>query len=224
MMHWTDEWQVFLVGAQLIVLIAAAIFAGIQTLQARKLRETQIRPFVVADFEADRGYIFNFLVSNLGSSMARDVRVKLTPPLESAADVPLNKLKMLNDRIPTLPPGKKIQTFFDTGFARGDSGLPMSYSAEVTYTDEKGKRTFNETYVLDLEVYQHINEIVRHDIHDVHARLEEISKSLGRFARSPASRGILTYSHKEHRAQQRQSLREQNGGGFFQRLRERFPV
>lgn len=183
MIQWTDEWQVYLVAAQLVVLVAAAVFAGIQTLDARRLRESEIRPFVVADFEADSGYLFNFVVSNLGRSMARDVVVRLDPPLKSASNVRLDRLKMLNDTIPTLPPGKRIQTFFDAGHIRGDSGLPMTYEATVSYTDEKGKREFRDTYVLDLGIYQEVNEIVRHDIHDIHERLKEISKALGQIAK-----------------------------------------
>lgn len=71
---WTDEWQVFLVAAQLGVLLLAAVVAGWQVLEARRLRLERNRPFVVVDFNLDlaKGYLIYFEVVNPGTSLARD--------------------------------------------------------------------------------------------------------------------------------------------------------
>lgn len=172
---WTDVAQVALLAAQLFVLTAAAVVAWRQVREARRLREEQQRPFVVIDFEVERGYIAFLAVSNLGPSLARDVHFNIEPPLESAIpSVALDKMKMLNEGISTLAPGKKIRTFFDMGNHRGKTDLPMTYAARVRYTDETGRRHFDETIDLDLDVYMHLSEITRQGIHDVHKRLEEI--------------------------------------------------
>jgi len=172
---WTDEAQVYLVAAQLVVLIAAAIFAWRQVKEARVLREEQNRPFVVVDVQSDPGSLVYLEVVNMGTSLACDVRIEIDPPLESAIDIPVGKLKMLNEGIATLAPGKKYRTFFDQGFRRHeDSDLPMNYAAAVTYTDEKGKRSFKETMSLDLDLYMDIAEVPRHGEHDIHERLKEI--------------------------------------------------
>jgi len=86
---WTDEWQVFLVAAQLVVLVVAAVVAWRQVREARELRLEQNRPFGVVDFDLDesKGYLIFFEVTNMGTSLARDVRIEIDPPLESAIDV-----------------------------------------------------------------------------------------------------------------------------------------
>lgn len=112
---WTDEAQVYLVAAQLVVLIAAVIFALRQVREARVLREEQNRPFVVVDVQSDPGSLVYLEVVNMGTSLARDVRIEIDPPLESAIDIPVGKLKMLSEGIATLAPGKKYRSLFDQG-------------------------------------------------------------------------------------------------------------
>jgi hypothetical protein len=57
-----------------------------QVREARRLREQQSRPFVVIDFDIERGVVETYLeVANLGNSLARDVTFEITPPLASAA-------------------------------------------------------------------------------------------------------------------------------------------
>ncbi len=172
---WTDVALVGIAALQFVVLIVAAFVAWRQVREARRLREEQQRPFVVIDFEVERGYIAFLVVSNLGTSLARDVRFSIDPPLESAVpSVALDKMKMLNQGISTLAPGKKIRTFFDMGDRRGKTDLPMTYTARVQYTDETGRRLFDETVDLDLDLYMHLSEITRQGVHDIHKRLEEI--------------------------------------------------
>ncbi len=196
---WTDEAQVYLVAAQLIVLVAAAIFAWRQVKEARVLREEQNRPFVVVDVQSDPGSLVYLEVVNMGTSLARDVRIKINPPLKSAIDIPVGKLKMLNEGIATLAPGKKYRTFFDQGFRRNeDSDLPMNYVATVTYTDEKGKRPFKEMMNLDLDLYMDMTEVTRHGEHEIHERLKEIREIFKKWTSGTGS-GILALSLKESR-------------------------
>jgi hypothetical protein len=77
---WTDVAQVGLVAAQLLVLIAAAVFAWRQVKEARELREEQNRPFVVVDVQSDPGSLVYLEVVNMGTSLARDVKIKIEPP------------------------------------------------------------------------------------------------------------------------------------------------
>jgi hypothetical protein len=195
---WTDVAQVGLVGAQLVVLIVAAIFAWRQVKEARELREEQNRPFVVVDFDVEGGYLTFLEVANLGTSLARDVRIEIDPPLESASDVDMSNLKMLNEGIVTLAPGKKYRTFFDMGFRRADSDLPMNYTAKVSYWDEKRKRPFDETLNLDLDLFMNLKTITRHDVHDIHKQLEEIRNVIKKWTAGTGS-GLLAMSLEEVR-------------------------
>jgi hypothetical protein len=209
---WTDVAQVCLVAAQLLVLVAAAIFAWRQVKEARELREEQNRPFVVADFDVEGGYLVYFQVENMGTSLARDVRIEINPPLESASKIDISKLKMLNEGIATLAPGKKYRTFFDMSFRRNEErpDLPMNYKARVSYSDEKRKRTFNEALNLDLDQYMHINTITQHGLHDIHEQLERLRKILEKWTSGTGS-GLLALTLEESRAEneRRYAVREE---------------
>lgn len=200
--NWTDIAQVGLVAGQLIVLIMAAIFAWRQVNEARELREEQNRPFVVVDFDVEEGYMIYLEVVNMGTSLARDVRIEIDPALESAIDIDVSKLKMLNEGITTLAPGKKYRTFFDMSFRRNEDrpDLPMNYTARVRYSDEKQKRPYDEMLNLDLDQYMHINTVTRHGLHDIHGQLEKIRRVFEKWT-SGTGRGVLALSPEEARSE-----------------------
>lgn len=200
---WTDVAQVALVAGQLAVLVVAAIFAWRQVKEARVLREEQNRPFVVVDFDCEQGYMMYLEVVNIGTSLARDVTIEIDPPLESAIDIKVGELKMLNEGIATLAPGKRYRTFFDMGFRRAEAerDYTMNHIARVRYKDEKGKRTFDETLNLDMDQYMHMNTVTRRGIHDVHKQLEAIQKTLKGWSAN-LGRGMVAMSHTEEKARE----------------------
>jgi hypothetical protein len=204
---WTDVAQVGLVGAQLMVLIVAAIFAWRQVKEARELREEQNRPFVVVDFDCEQGYMMYLEVVNMGTSLARDVNIEIDPPLESAIDIEVGKLKMLNEGIATLAPSKKLRTFFDMSFRRNQDrpDLPMNYVARVRYSDEKRKRSFDETLNLDMDQYMHMHTVTRHGLHDIYGQLEKIRKVVEKWGWS-GGRGLVTMSPEESRQESQRMI------------------
>jgi hypothetical protein len=199
---WTDEWQVFLVAAQLVVLVVAAVVAWRQVREARELRLEQNRPFVVVDFDLDesKGYLIFFEVANMGTSLARAVQIEIDPPLESAIDIEMNKLKMLNEGIATLAPGKKLRTFFDMSFRRNEAekDYPMNHVATVRYTDEKGKREFEETSNLDLDQYMHMHTVTKRGLHDIYEQLEKIRRVMEKWGWG-GGRGLVAMTPEEGR-------------------------
>lgn len=72
--------------ATVAVYVVLGIFAWIQVLQARRLREEQARPFVIVDFEP--GFLVYLTVENIGRTMARDVSIRFDKPLESTLSGP----------------------------------------------------------------------------------------------------------------------------------------
>jgi hypothetical protein len=126
---WTAERVVALATAgQLLVLVAAALYARAQVKEARELRQEQARPFVVVDFEPEQSPFVELVVANSGKTMARNVRINVEPPLESSLDtvMPVAKLKMFTEGIPSLAPGKRMVTLFDSMIDRKDLNLPNS--------------------------------------------------------------------------------------------------
>jgi len=91
---WTAERVVALATAgQLAVLLIAAWYARRQVAEARELRkaearrrETEARPYVVVDFEPEVPPLLYLVVTNLGRTMASNVRFEVDPPFRSTQD------------------------------------------------------------------------------------------------------------------------------------------
>ena len=204
---WTEVATVGILAAQLLVLIAAASVAWFQAKEAKRLREDQNRPFVVIDVDFVGTSELFLYVKNVGTSLARDVKIEVDPPLSSAIDIPVEKFKMLRDGIATLAPGKELRTFFDQGFRRDESELPLVYRATLTYADDRRKRHFRESMDLDMEQYMHLHFVERRDIHDVYKQLKEIGKNLAKWNWSGGN-GLLTISRNEADEKNAQRLAE----------------
>jgi hypothetical protein len=211
MMHSTVLWPeiltVAILGAQLLVLGIAACVAWYQASEARRLRLEQHRPFVVIDVDFVGTSDLFLHVSNLGTSLARHVTIEIDPPLKSSVDIQVDKFKMLKDGISTLAPGKELRTFFDQGFKRNESSLPLVYTATLRYTDDAGKRSFTESMDLDLEQYMRLVFVDHKDIHDVHARLKELGDVLKEWGWSGGG-GLLTISRAEADAKNAKRMAE----------------
>jgi hypothetical protein len=107
-------------GLQFIVLLAAACVAFWQAMEALRLRRAQAEPFVLVDFEVQASQQQIYLViSNIGKTTARDVRVTFDPELSSASFdakpgiVPPRDLKPFREGVPSLPPGKRVPVLID---------------------------------------------------------------------------------------------------------------
>jgi hypothetical protein len=80
--HWSaSAWS----ALTFLVLAAAAVFAWFQVREAQRLRKEQTRPFVLVDFDA-WSTIVEIRITNIGKTIARDVRFDFDPPLVSTHD------------------------------------------------------------------------------------------------------------------------------------------
>ena len=212
----TEILQTAFIGLQLLVLIAAAFFGRRQLNEAKELREAQTRPFVVIDLGSSAHTLFDLVVKNIGQTLARDVRFKFDPPIRSTDDdLDPNKVKMFREGISTLAPGKEIRTLFEKGPDRHKSELPDTYMVTVTYTDQSGKRSYEEKVDLDFGLYWDRLTVSRRDVHDLNEQLETIAKEIRKWGPN-LGRGLLAVTtadvekrnaealkrHDEHRVKQ----------------------
>lgn len=185
---------------QFVVLVVAALVAGFQVREARRLREDQARPFVVVDLEPGPRPLLNLVVANLGKTMARNVRIKVDPPLVSAVydsfSSPIGALKLFTEPIPSWAPGRRIVFLFDSFIARAERDLPDSYRVRLTYEGEGG-REFTDEQRLDLDLYRSMRMAERETVHDVSKTLKSIERHLGGW--SAASGGLLVTTAEDQR-------------------------
>jgi hypothetical protein len=207
---WTDITSAVAAAGTVVVAAIAGLFAARQLSEARRLRRAQVRPFVVIDFDAQSDPPLIFVeITNLGTTMARQVTFDFDYPLETSFDakgeIRVADLGVFTQGIPNLPPGKRIHFLFDSFLER--EGLRDTYQVTVSYEGEalrrwprKAKRErWVEPITLDLGLYRKMLRVTRHGLHDIHERLKEIETELQKWSAS-GGRGLLRLSPDEVRA------------------------
>jgi hypothetical protein len=85
--NWLEFWEFTSAdwaGLQFLALVVAACFAFYEAREARKLRRAQAEPFVVADLEVDDDQQAYIVVSNIGATVAENVRFNFNPEPQSS--------------------------------------------------------------------------------------------------------------------------------------------
>lgn len=181
--NWTDIWQTIFSGGQLVLVVIAAIFGWHQLKHARELREEQTRPFVVIDLAgSSRPKFFDLVVTNIGATIARDVKFEFDPPVETSSNYPdIYKLKAFKEGFASLPPGKEFRTLLDFGPSRFEAKLPDTYRVKVSYRGTTGEEPYEEVMDLDFGVYWNRTSVTTRDVHDVHTELKAIAEEMRRW-------------------------------------------
>lgn len=228
-MSWLEWWTAERVVAlatmgQLVVLVAAALYARAQVQQVRaqvqeardlreaeaQRREAEARPYVVMDFEPEVPPLLYLVVTNLGRTMASNVRFEVDPPFRSSQDeqwwLPVAQIKLLTFGIPSLAPGKRHVTAFDTLFRREELGLPSTYHVRISYEGEDGQR-FEDVQRLDLDLYRDLRPVQQDTIHQVSQTLKRIQRQFEKWSAGPEG-GLLMLSPRDQRRRNEEALAE----------------
>jgi hypothetical protein len=150
-----------------------------QIKDARGLREEEARPVVVVDLDTEvSSHVYYIYFQNLGKTTAHDVRLTFDPPLR-ASQAEQYVQNFFSHTFPTLPPGKRLQSAWDSSLAvlEDKNSLPTCYSVTVTYRDRNGK-PFVDEYVLDAGVYKGRMYADKKDVEDLVRAIEKIQKTL----------------------------------------------
>jgi len=210
------------------VLAAAAVFAWFQVREAQRLRKEQTRPFVLIDFGA-WSTIIELRITNIGKTIARDIRFEFDPPLETTRDSVANNafgavrdLSLFKDGIPSLAPGKEIKIFFDQFPSRLDAKLPLTYNVRASYAGHGGE-PYAELMTLDLAAYVGTGGITRYGLDDIYKQVKTIADNVKRWTdfsglkvltrRDIKERNAEMEARHEEQAAAAQADTDQGGGG-----------
>ncbi len=160
----------------------------------RELLTEQAQPYVVVTMEESRagGMFIDLVVKNYGTTAAQDVKLSIEPHPERAAHSggTLERVK-IPDTIHVLAPGQEWRTFWDSGNARHDSGLPSEHMATVTYLGI-GQRRLEFKTTLSWEFFETRLWLEIRGMHDLAKATREINQKLGRLINKNAL-SVLTY-------------------------------
>lgn len=184
-----DDWQAVGSIGTLVVAIAAAIFAYMQIRDARRLREEQAAPYVIARFRSSEASpkIIDFVIVNIGSTPAFDIRVAISPEMERAdpiADYPFMSAKPIKTGIAMLAPQQEIVMFFDTVTDRVGKKLPSDFTVTISSKNSKRQQLPDATYDLDIDWGWNTVHAAVHNQHWIGERVEGIEKATEAIANS----------------------------------------
>ena len=144
-------------------------------------RNMEFAPYVVVYFDAQTDSpIFDLVITNTGKTIANNVKVEFTPPLQtSLKNYKLDELSMLHQVIPAIPPGFELRTSFDRLETRlGSSNLPRLYQVKVTFSGGLNDRLREINYLLDLNMFHGIWESHKSSLTDLTHAVEDIPRNL----------------------------------------------
>lgn len=133
---------------------AQAAVAREQLAFSERVQREASEPYVVVDIQPQEpdAFMFVLTVENIGPTVARSVKVSVTPDLTSTvSDVSEDLRTALARTIPVLPPGRRLDYLFDTA-KRFHSELDMVFEFTVTSTGPAGP-VETLRYTIDLNVY-----------------------------------------------------------------------
>lgn len=187
-----EDWSAVASWCGVVLAGAVGWYARSQVAEAKRLREEQAQPYVVAYLDVVHGQAVDLVVKNFGATAAFAVEVKISPePRQSfGEDTPVLRVP---DVIPVLVPGQEWRTMWDMGHQRIDSTLPRSHDTTIGCQDSQGRHLPLLRFTLDWSSIFDRGFMVTYEMHDAAKALREISKAVGGWREGAAAKGIAVY-------------------------------
>lgn len=198
------EWAAFGAVGAVFVYVVLGVIALRQLGESRRLRELEHRPYVLVDFYF-KGLQVMLEVRNAGRTPARDVEVTFDKPLQASTRHRAADFTIFKSPIPMIAPERVIRLSLGTGpdFFKEGAEVPLSYTAQVRYSDMTGKQKYNDPpLLLDLEPYK--NTIPPRDsAGDLVAAVRDVRKTLSGWSSNDGLKVSAIDRHAHERSIQR---------------------
>jgi hypothetical protein len=194
--HWPAErWSAIAAWLTFGIAVVAAVVAYHQVREARRLREAQAQPYVVAylgeSFPTPGHGFLDLVVKNFGATAAIDIAVAIDPD-PRRYPVAMGEVRVDIPPIRTLVPGQEWRTYWDALHTRKlDQHLPDRHTATVSFSDTRGE---NHTFAFDLDFgqFKHQGNIIVYGTHEAAKALRDIHATVKRWDESPG-KGLRTF-------------------------------
>jgi len=120
--------------------------------ELQRTREQQIQPYVICFFQhmVDDPSIYELVILNTGQSMAFDVTIVFSPPLQHFYQI-ANHTPLTSKEFKTLPPNSEWRTIFGSFIGLEKESVPDYYTADVCYTWGKDRKHEQYKFTFDLK-------------------------------------------------------------------------
>lgn len=180
---------------------------------------------VVVSIDVEQRSVFMLTLENVGATPAYNVTLASHPPLRSTLK-DFESIRMLNEPIPMLPPGRKFRAMWEVGWHVFEAKYPhpLSYDTVVSYRDHEGFQYGPEKYLLDFRAYEG-QAVGLRGLHEIAESLDQLFKEHKKWTK--AERGVRVFSIEEETDARRESRpfrlrdarRELRENGLFAAIR-----
>ena len=193
-MAWSPAaWSALAAWTGVLIAGLVGLIALKQVKEARRLREEQARPYVVAYMEATRAPEFvELVVRNFGKTIAHDIRMTADPPLMRSGHGGKPPEEVVTfEVLSVLVPGQEWRTHWDYSTDRRETELPDVYRIRVDYSDSHGKAMPSLTSTLDWRPYKGRIWLVSYGLHEAADALRKMAKTFTKWQESPAGLAVF---------------------------------
>jgi hypothetical protein len=143
--------------------------------EMKTARETQLRPYIIIDFEFYKVNLCDVVMKNIGNGAALNVKVNFEPDIiYREPDIKLSDLPVFQ-QLEFFPAGKEIRFFFRSMTDKTKTDAPNQFKAKMSYKDSAGK-VYNETLSLDLTWHKKLLFVNLKDFDDLAKSVAEIAE------------------------------------------------
>ena len=134
------ETQVELARKQTDLLLRQIEQGEVAAAETRRAQRDALQPVVIVDITpgVNDPSVFVLTVANTGSSVARDVRIEAPAELLRSDGTKMHEWPVFTKGVKTMPPGHRMQFFFDVGFSGSGAGFLWITPSSSTATDRSG--------------------------------------------------------------------------------------
>lgn len=184
-------------------------------LESKAFREMSLRPALVVTAEIDdtRINLVNFRLENIGGGAAHRIRLQTNRKLKVKGKDPLNKLGLFKHGLPSLGPGRKIESFLASAFDLDFQQKPLEVT--VTYSDATS-RNFEEKFELNFASFENLTRVGDAPLQTVADSIKKLQENIGTLSRGIGRLSVLAYSLDDLDA-------ERSAQNLFRKLRRVSP-
>lgn len=159
-----DQLGAFWAGVAGVMAVVTGLVAIVTLWSLRKDSRDRSRPVLSAELlpvVLSKG-TSEFIVQNVGPSVAKDVKVTFDPPItEDVGQVAAFLARRYSRTIPTMSPGRRLSNIYSHWVGDGSDELaepvPKEFAVAITYSDAHGRK-YKDRYELTIQTLR--NETV----------------------------------------------------------------
>ncbi|MFG1928953.1 hypothetical protein [Cryptosporangium sp. NPDC048952] len=176
------DWSAFGSLLTVVVALVATSIALRQVREARRLRQEQAQPYVVAFMEPSQAspQIIDLVIKNFGTIAANGIIIRSDPVMQRTSDGSVEDVWIF-DEMPILVPGQEWRTMWDFGLERTGAELPERHRVTITYRDSHNRKMKPTESILDWAAFKGRMWVSIYGVHYAAKALRDIDRRLGKW-------------------------------------------